>query len=571
MEKPKIIERLPALLLILLFFIAIYILLLGVMPLISQDETRYTEVAREMIVSGNWVVPHFNGMVYFEKPPLCYWMSALCQLVFGHNNFAARFPSALCTGLSAFFIFFFMEKYSKNRNIALLSSLIFLTCGLVLAIGTFSVFDAQFSFFVAAAMLSFFAAYKADRPSSQFLLLALCGVFAGLGFLIKGILMFVILAISIAPFLIWEKKWIKLFTMPWIPLIMAIVVVLPWGILISSQAPDFWNYFLIVQNFDRFFHAEQNRILHPQPFWFYLPIIFVGALPCFLHLPAIVKGLKSKAIFSDSVIRYCSTWLIFPLLFFSVSSGKLATYVLVCFPAVAILAAYGLYGGIQNPRYTKIFNITNKVFAYIFLAAAALSVVYVVISEFFKVPKLWSVSQLLVAIVSLGLFAVLLIYSARADKPFKKLMLFFLAPLFVMTVRPYLAPEFALQKQAFGDFILEQSNHITRNTKVVAYQPAVGAVCWYLERTDVYIYSKKGDFDYPLSLPENKDRFIPYENAKEFVLANDTAPGGVGFFNRTKYRANLAVKPEFEAIGSEIMFAKFDSSSVPIEDNNLEQ
>ena len=96
--------------LLLIFFLFSYILPLGTRDLFVPDETRYGEIAREMIAGGDWVVPHLNGVRYFEKPVLGYWVHALSILLFGENNFAVRFPSALAVGLSALFIFLAVRR-----------------------------------------------------------------------------------------------------------------------------------------------------------------------------------------------------------------------------------------------------------------------------------------------------------------------------------------------------------------------------------------------------------------------------------------------------------------------------
>ena len=82
-------------------FLLIYILPLGVRPMVIPDETRYAEVPREMLASGDWVVPHLNGLRFFHKPPLGYWLNATSMMLFGENAFAVRLPSAMSVGISA--------------------------------------------------------------------------------------------------------------------------------------------------------------------------------------------------------------------------------------------------------------------------------------------------------------------------------------------------------------------------------------------------------------------------------------------------------------------------------------
>ena len=143
--------------LLLSFFLVSYILPLGVRDLLAPDETRYGEIPREMIVGGDWVVPHLNGLRYFEKPPLGYWLHAGSILLFGENNFAVRLPSAMAVGLSAMLIYLLVSRMYRKRNeerdlTAILSSLVFLTCFEVFAVGNIAVLDSLFSFFLTATI-----------------------------------------------------------------------------------------------------------------------------------------------------------------------------------------------------------------------------------------------------------------------------------------------------------------------------------------------------------------------------------------------------------------------------------
>ena len=95
-----------ALLLLIVLTILLYLIPLNVRVMFSPDETRYAEIGREMIVSGDWVTPRLNGVLYFEKPVFGYWAFAVSQLLFGEHAFAIRLPCVLATLLSALALFF---------------------------------------------------------------------------------------------------------------------------------------------------------------------------------------------------------------------------------------------------------------------------------------------------------------------------------------------------------------------------------------------------------------------------------------------------------------------------------
>jgi len=122
---------------LLLFFTLVYLAPLGVRPLVVPDESRYAEVPREMVASGDWVVPQLNGLKYYEKPVMGYWVHALSQQVFGQSNFAVRLPCAASIGLVGLLIYTLLATtVGKEDSRVYLAPLIFLSSLGMFGIGT---------------------------------------------------------------------------------------------------------------------------------------------------------------------------------------------------------------------------------------------------------------------------------------------------------------------------------------------------------------------------------------------------------------------------------------------------
>ena len=101
---------------LLALFAVAYLAPLGIRPLYETDEFRYAEIPREMLASGDWVVPRLDGMRYFEKPALGYWLTASSMALFGQNPFAVRLPVALSAGVTALALFLLVRRFSFAKG-----------------------------------------------------------------------------------------------------------------------------------------------------------------------------------------------------------------------------------------------------------------------------------------------------------------------------------------------------------------------------------------------------------------------------------------------------------------------
>ncbi len=327
-----------ALVVLAIVFIGVYLLPLGLRPMVVPDEARYGVIPAEMIDTGDWVVPHLAGIRYFEKPVLGYWLTAVSFLGFGENAFALRLPSALMSGLAIVMLMLFVRRWTNRWDLAALSGLVLATSLEPAILGTTAVLDAPFSAAVTATIVCFYLGWR-SRGRARLGWMIAAGIACGAAFLIKGFLAMALPVMVLAPWLTWEGRWRDLFVLPWIPAIAAILTALPWSLAVHWQSAEFWDYFFWVEHVHRFTGGDHAQ--HPEPWWFFLPIILVGLIPWVFAGPFALAGLLRRG-FGSAESKLLACWILIPLAFFSVSSGKLPTYILPCFPAAAAMLAVGL-------------------------------------------------------------------------------------------------------------------------------------------------------------------------------------------------------------------------------------
>ena len=495
-------------------FILIYIVLLGFRPMIIPDEARYCEIPREMIKSGDWVVPHLNGLRYFEKPVLGYQITAVSMLVFGENNFAGRFPSALAAGLSALLIFFVVRKFIIPHFIGLLAVGVFLTFLLVFGVGTFNVLDTMLSFFLTGTIATFFLAYMEERKSRKRIFLVCCGLFCGLAFLTKGFLAFVVPAAAIFPFMIWEKQVKELFKMCWIPLVIVILISLPWAIMIHMRESDYWHFFIWNEHFRRFASSDAQ---HSESIFFFLYILPGAALPWSFFFPATITGLKLEGT-KNKLVRFSLCWFLFSFLFYSVSKGKLATYILPCFPPLAILVATGIHRYFIDGR-SKSFNIGAKFLGGLFLVVTVGLIGVQVMGQDSIKPysRIWQIVLALVVALS---FAIFMFLASKETQWNKKILKVIAGSIVLMLLYPFIFPDPTIMRKAPGEFLLGHSDKIHPDSILIADDDCAGVTCWTYKRSDVYIVGGKGELGYGLGYEDSQQRALELGQVNEFIRKN---------------------------------------------------
>lgn len=487
-----------------------YILPLGARDLFIPDETRYAEVPREMIASGDWVVPHLDGLRYFEKPVFGYWAQAASISLFGENNFADRLPCALAAGLSALLIYLLVlrgggRSPEPDSWPATASTLIFLTCFLVVGTGTFALLDGVFSFFLTACITAFYFASQAQAGSArERFFLVLAGAASGLAFLTKGFLGFGLPVLVLFPYLVWQGRIKELWRLGWPAILAAVAVALPWSLMIHLREPGFWWRFFWYEHIHRFMAHDAQ---HKRSFWFFFltaPGVF---LPWAFLVPSAAGGIYRRMAGQErknSLLRLSLCWLVLPFLFFSISSGKLLTYILPCVPPLAVLLALGLNTTLGRGAF-KLFNYgLVGIGAFLGLLLAALLYLQLIGWEgthFFSASwKLPLAAGSIVFSLALGLLAV------KNSNYKNKILLFALASLPILINVQFLMPDLTLQISAPGPLIRQNAHLIGKNAVVIADQEAAAAACWYQDRDDVYLLGSPGELKYGLSYRESHYR-----------------------------------------------------------------
>ena len=313
-------------------------------PLMAPDETRYAEIAREMLDSGDLVIPTRIGLPYLEKPPLLYWLTAGSYRLFGVSVTSARLVpigAALLTVL----LTFWLGTPILGRRAAWLGAVLLLTCAGFLLSGRFLYMDSLLTLWTTVTFLAAYVAIRGELLHRRYWILA--AVACGLGILTKGP---VAVALCFPPLVV--SRWLNSGTASrgcrigwrdWISFAaVAGVVSLPWFVLVSLRQGAFAGDFLLTHHLSRFV----GGLSHREPCWYFVPVLLICTLPCSILYPAVAGFLLtrdpgSRAARSRGLgfLLVSAVW-IFSI--FSASSCKLPPYILPAVPLICLATGTAL-------------------------------------------------------------------------------------------------------------------------------------------------------------------------------------------------------------------------------------
>lgn len=330
-----------------LVFIAIvfglfYATWLGSYALFTPDEGRYSEIAREMVVTGDFVTPRLNGVAFFDKPAMHYWLQAISIQLFGIKEWALRFWPAFFGVLSCIFVYV-GGRTLFSRRAGIISAVILATNPLYFAIAHYANLDSELTAFVSGSLLCFIMAMNATTHQAHRLLLLFAYLFCGLAVLTKGLIGIAFPALIIGSWILLLNRWQVIKSMHLITGILIILAIAaPWYMLVQKANPQFFHFFVVLQQFSRF--LSKTDFNNETVIWFYVPVILISFLPwSFFLFQALVHHIKSiwKNREHQQKELYFILWFVIILMFFSIPKSKTISRIVPIMPALALIV--GIY------------------------------------------------------------------------------------------------------------------------------------------------------------------------------------------------------------------------------------
>lgn len=511
-----------ALPLLVLAFGLFYLLPMAFHGLWIPDETRYAQISQEMLLSGDWVSPHFMGIRYFEKPVAGYWMIAIGQAVFGDNLFGVRIASALSTGLSVALAYLIARRLWNDPRKSYACTLLYMSFVVIVGLGGYANLDPQFTFWVNFSLVALWFALDSVTRRARLAAWAVLGFACGMGFMTKGFLALLLPVLIALPWMLWQKRFRELLIYGPVAVVVAILVSLPWALAVHAQEPDYWRFFFWHEHIRRF-AAEDAQ--HSAPWWFYLPVLVGFSLPWAGLLPVTFKQAWQTKRQAD--IGFLLLWLWLPLVFFSLSKGKLPAYIMPCLLPLALLMGNALMDRVAaaKTRAIGLNGILNVVLGMLTLLALV----------YFQLKKPVYEHELLnLVLVFIALFGWIIANLVQAFRPLQLWAAPAFGSLLLLALLPAGLPNSVVYNKMPDQFIVDHAQELSRTGKLLSNDlGAASALAWRLQRPEVALYNIVGEVKYGLAYPDASHRRVDTDQVQQW-MSDARKTGSVGVVMRVK-------------------------------------
>jgi 4-amino-4-deoxy-L-arabinose transferase-like glycosyltransferase len=316
---------------------------LGLRPLTIPDEGRYLSVAAAMWDSGDWIVPRLNGLPFFHKPPLFYWIAGTLYGLGGGHAWVGRGASWLGAMLGVVALAWLVRTVrgkADSGDPAVWAVAALVAQPLWLLGAQYANLDMLVAGCITLAICALAVhEFEPQRRGARWIGFAALAA----GVLAKGLIGVVLPLGVLVLWLAWERRFAGWLRLAWLPgWALFLLLTAPWFIAVEQRYPGFAHYFFVVQHFQRYTSTGFNNML---PGWFFPAVLLLGALPwspwCVARLVALLRHapLAPAADRAASLERLGAVWLLLITLFFSLPASKLAGYIFPAVPALALLAA----------------------------------------------------------------------------------------------------------------------------------------------------------------------------------------------------------------------------------------
>jgi 4-amino-4-deoxy-L-arabinose transferase len=513
---------------ILLAMVAVaYLLPLGSHGLWIPDETRYAQISQGMLLSGNWVSPHFMDVRYFEKPAAGYWMIAIGQALFGQNLFGVRFASALSTGLSVLLCYLVARRMWNEPRKSFACALLYMSFSVIAASAGYANLDPQFTFWVNLSLVALWFALDSVGRSQRLIAWAVLGLACGMGFMTKGFLAWLLPVLIALPWMIWQKRWRELLVYGPVAVVVAIAVSLPWALAVHAQEPDYWRFFFWHEHIRRFAGDDAQ---HDAPWWYYLPLLVAFSMPWVALLPPALK--QAWQARRQSNIAFLLLWLWMPLFFFSLSKGKLPAYILPCLLPLALLLGHALADRLklEQGRVLGINGLLNLVVGVVTL----LALVYLQLKKPIYDHELHNL-----VLVFIGLIGWIMANLLQAFRPLQCWAAPAFGSLLLIGLLPAGLPNSVVANKTPDQFILDHAQELGQSAKLLSNDlGAASALSWRVKRPEVAFFNTIGELKYGLAYPDSLKQRVDPDQVQQW-MRDARQLGSVGVVMRVKGEEEL--------------------------------